>query len=243
MEANIRRLAEWIQETEQAVVLTGAGMSTESGIPDFRSREGFWKRVDPQRVATVSALEEEYETFHHFYRLRVRGLERIQPHPGHQVLARWERRGFIRGIATQNVDRLHQRAGNRQVWELHGNILQFHCYDCKQQAERARFLQKEPCAHCGGRLRPDIVLFGEWLPQAVWSEAMEAVQQAELLLVVGTSLEVHPVNQMPMLCPGKTVLINAARTEMDHQLDLVIYGKAGEVLQQVDRILDNEGEG
>ncbi|PTM57603.1 SIR2 family NAD-dependent protein deacylase [Desmospora activa] len=243
METNIHRLAEWIQTAEGTVVLTGAGMSTESGIPDFRSREGFWKRVDPQRVATVSALEEEYETFHHFYRLRIRGLERVHPHPGHQVLARWEQQGYIRGIATQNVDRLHQRAGNRQVWELHGNILQFHCHDCKKAAERSRFLQQKPCVHCGGRLRPDIILFGEWLPETTWSEAMEAVQQADLLLVIGTSLEVYPVNQMPQLCPGKTVLINADKTAMDRQLDLVISGKAGEVLQHVDQIVAKTEEG
>ncbi|MDR6225962.1 SIR2 family NAD-dependent protein deacylase [Desmospora profundinema] len=243
MESDIHQLAGWIQEAGSTVVLTGAGMSTESGVPDFRSREGFWKRVDPQQVATVSALEEDYETFHRFYRLRVRGVERVHPHIGHEVLTHWEHQGRIYGIATQNVDRLHQRAGSRQVWELHGNLMQFHCYDCKEPAERSRFLEKDACLSCGGRLRPGIVLFGEWLPEAVWVEAMEAVQQAELLLIIGTSLEVYPVNQMPTLCRGKSVLINAAETQMDHQLDLMIRGKAGQVLKQVEQALNKEGEG
>jgi NAD-dependent deacetylase len=243
MTADIRQLAEWIQQAKNTMVLTGAGMSTESGVPDFRSREGFWKRVDPQQVATPAALEESYDTFHHFYRLRVRGLERVRPHVGHHVLARWERQGYIRGIATQNVDGLHQQAGSRRVWELHGNLMRFICHDCGAKAQRSQFLQRQRCSRCAGRLRPDIVLFGEWLPESVWSEAMDAVQGTELLLVIGTSLEVYPVNQMPALCRGRTVLVNATETERDRQMDQVFREKAGLLLRQVDEMLREEEGG
>lgn len=231
------RLAEWLQGSRSAVVLTGAGMSTESGVPDFRSKSGWWRNIDPMTVANVEALEERYDLFHEFYSTRIKGLDTIRPHQGHEVLADWERRGLIRAVATQNVDGLHQRAGNRRVAELHGSIRSVRCQRCDADGEMSAFLAKEACPVCGGKLRPNVVLFGEMLPEEAWQQALFAIRQADLVLVIGTSLQVYPVNQLPTMTSGRVAIINYEATEMDDRFDLVIQGKAGEVLREVRHLL------
>lgn len=231
-------LKEWLNHSKKTVVLTGAGMSTESGIPDFRSQSGWWKQIDPRTVATVEALEQNYSLFHAFYTRRIQALENCMPHEGHRILADWERKGLIDCVATQNVDGFHRVAGSKNVEELHGSIQTIRCQACGQSESLESFLNKESCTHCGGKLRPNVVLFGEVLPQDSWQHTIHHIQEAELVLVIGTSLEVYPVNQLPTMTKGKTVYINLEIPANVNYFDLTIEGKAKEVLQQVNEGLD-----
>ncbi|RUL50896.1 SIR2 family NAD-dependent protein deacylase [Lysinibacillus antri] len=228
---------DWLKTSQKTVVLTGAGMSTESGIPDFRSSSGWWKNIDPHTVATVTALENKYDLFHEFYSMRLTGLEQCQPHDGHYILADWEKRGFIHSIATQNVDGFHTKAGNKHVQELHGSIQTFRCHQCNESSTKEAFIQKETCQECGGVLRPNVVLFGEALPEESWTITLKNIQQADLVIVIGTSLEVYPVNQLPTMTKGKTVYINKDANPNAAYFDLIIEGKAKETLQHMQTLL------
>lgn len=230
--AKVSTLHEWLKTSKQTVILTGAGMSTESGVPDFRSSTGWWTKTDPQKVATVEALEHHYPLFHEFYSLRINALKNIVPHEGHEILALWENQGIIRSVATQNVDGLHQQAGSKDVKELHGSIRKIRCHSCKKFASMEAFLNMEKC-ECGGKLRPNVVLFGEMLPQEPWINAMYNIQRADLVIVIGTSLEVYPVNQLPSETKGKTVYINLDISNNAIGFDLVLQGKAKEVLVEI----------
>ncbi|MDI3329054.1 MAG: NAD-dependent deacylase [Alicyclobacillaceae bacterium] len=232
--SDIREVAHWIRTSNYTAVLTGAGMSTESGIPDFRSAGGWWRQVDPRKVATVEALETDYPFFRDFYRARIEGLRACRPHRGHYLLAEWEAKGWVHAVATQNVDGFHLQAGSRTVYELHGSLHTFRCHDCGSPAEEPEFMEGRSCSRCGGRLRPNIVLFGELLPSDAWEGALAAIRWADLVLVIGTSLEVYPVSQLPSMAKGKLVFINLEPTAEDGMFDRVIRGKAGEVLAALD---------
>lgn len=231
--SEIQTLARWIKESSFTVALTGAGMSTESGIPDFRSKSGWWNNIDPATVATVEALEENYELFQQFYASRIQGLRDCQPHRGHGILAEWEQRGFLHSVATQNVDGFHQQAGSRKVYELHGSIRTVRCSSCDHRTQLDDFLTGNSCPNCKGRLRPDVVLFGEMLPQAPWQRALADIRSAELVIVIGTSLQVYPVAQLPLMTQGRVAILNYEPTAQDDHFELVIHGKAGELLQQI----------
>lgn len=230
----MQKLVEWMKQSQCTVALTGAGMSTESGLKDFRSKDGWWRGIDPSTVATVDALTGNYELFHEFYKVRIDSFRSAQPHDGHRILAAWERAGRLHSVITQNVDGFHHQAGNKRVRELHGSIRSFRCQHCGTSAEEEDFLSKIPCTSCGGPLRPNVVLFGEMLPQVPWQEAIADLKQAELVFVIGTSLQVSPVNQLPSLTRGKVVYINVDTEGGGHYFDLVVQGKAKGVLQQLD---------
>lgn len=229
---SIVQLNEWLKKSKKTVILTGAGMSTESGVPDFRSASGWWQNIDPRTVATIEALERNYSLFHSFYKIRIEHLEKVIHHEGHKILADWEKLGKVALIATQNVDGFHQLAGSQRVEELHGSIRSIRCHHCGEKAEMVAFLQKDRC-QCGGKLRPNVVLFGETLPQASWQQTLHAIHTAELVLVIGTSLEVYPVNQLPSMTSGKTVYINLDVAHQRLQFDLIIQGKVKEILEQL----------
>lgn len=212
-------------------------MSTESGVPDFRSKEGFYAHYDPSEVASVGAIKNHYETFHHFYQTRIEALKRIKPHKGHEILAKWEAEGRIDLIATQNIDRLHHLAGSGKVYELHGNIRTFRCAQCAAPADEGDFLSGKRCVQCCGPLRPNVVLFGEMLPQEEWRKTVTAIKESDLVIIIGTSLNVTPFNQLPFYSPGKKVLLNMEPTILDHSLDLLLFGKAGELIQTIDSLL------
>lgn len=231
------QLAAWLKESNNTVVLTGAGMSTESGLPDFRSKSGWWKNIDPTTVASVQALKDNYALFHEFYKTRMEDLGHSQPHEGHFILAQWEKRGLVRAIATQNVDGFHQKAGSQKVYELHGSIRSARCHNCSAPVEMDQFLGGEPCRKCGGKLRPNVVLFGEILPEEAWDQSISAIRMAELVVVIGTSLQVYPVNQLPKMTKGKIAIINLEPTDQDKRFDLAIYSKAGEALMEVEEFL------
>ena len=228
---------DWLQSSKYTVILTGAGMSTESGIPDFRSSSGWWKNIDPHTVAHISALESNYDLFHEFYSMRLTTLDACEPHDGHYLLADWEKRGIVHIIATQNVDGFHAKAGSQNIAELHGSIQTFRCHQCESPATRETFLKKEKCPKCGGKLRPNVVLFGENLPEDSWIKAFNAIRKAELVIVIGTSLEVYPVNQLPTMTKGRTVFINKDITSNAKGFDLIIEGKAKEVLTKIHHLL------
>jgi len=234
---NIIKLAGAVACSRKTVVLTGAGMSTESNLPDFRSKEGWWQKIDPKSIAVPEAVENNYSVFADFYGERIKALELTEPHAGHFILAEWEKNKLIHSVATQNVDGLHRKAGSRTVYELHGALDKVKCHTCGIETDIDDFLQKKPCASCSGRLRPGVVLFGELLPEEAWNEALRNIEEADLVIVVGTSLEVYPVNQLPRMTEGKTIYVNA-ETESEHgSFDLLVEGKAKEVLEKAEKVL------
>jgi len=235
IKSGISILVNLMRESSSTVVLTGAGMDTESNIPDFRGKHGLWKTLNPMLVASIDNFYYNYDLFHEFYSTRIKRLEYVRPHEGHYILADFERRGIIKSIATQNVSGLHRMAGSKKVYELHGNIKKIVCNNCRLNASLDEFLNKQNCRHCGDRLRPDVVLFGEMLPSDTWSLAERDVKECDLLIVIGTSLEVYPVNQFPKIAKGRTVLINDEDLSFDHIFDLKIIGKAKEVLHELSR--------
>ncbi|HDQ93497.1 MAG TPA: NAD-dependent deacylase [Synergistetes bacterium] len=234
-------LAKCISEGE-AVVLTGAGMSTASGLPDFRGKEGLWKNRDPRLLASISAIDNNRDEFVEFYRHRMRMLQGVEPNAGHRILAGWERAGLLKGIITQNVDGLHQAAGSEKVHELHGSLKIVRCSSCRAQYDSEVFLKRFDCPKCGGMLRPGVVLFGEMLPEGPMEAAGDLSETASCFLVLGSSLEVSPANGYPMIAKrsgAKLFIINMTPTHLDSMADAVIHadivGALGEIEKYVNR--------
>lgn len=233
-------LVKWMDEAKYTVVFTGAGMSTESGLPDFRSsNQGLWCKKDPAKIASTEALNNNVEEFIAFYRERVLGVREYGPHIGHKILAKWEKSGKVKSIITQNVDGFHQLAGSKQVAELHGTLQKLHCEKCSREYDSSAYIKKAFYCECGGVLRPSIVLFGESLPQDAFAFALEETEKADLFIVLGSSLTVTPANQFPMLAKengAKLVIVNQDNTPLDRYTDLMIQDKKiGELLREVDR--------
>lgn len=231
-------LKEWLYEAKSAVVFTGAGMSTESGLPDFRSQSGLWQGKDPMQLASTQAMRNHREAFIDFYRKRIEGLLACEPHAGHECLAALEQAGKVRGIITQNVDGFHQRAGSKKVAQLHGTLETVHCTRCEQVYPSARYLQQDgTICSCGGFLRPSVVLFGEALPSIALEQAQEWSDQADLFVVLGSSLTVSPANWFPQRAKergARLVIVNQEPTPLDGWADLVISEKRiGAVLTEV----------
>jgi NAD-dependent protein deacetylase/lipoamidase len=230
------RLAELVESRPPCVVLTGAGISTESGIPDFRSAEGIWAKYDPFEVAHVDALRRDPAGVWEFYALRLDALADAGPNDGHRALAELEERGWIRAIVTQNVDGLHQRAGSQEVVEVHGSLREAECVRCGVHVPMADALGQLPlpaCRECGEVLKPGVVMFGELLPARAIERAQQLASEAGLLLVVGSSLEVHPVAALPgetLTAGGALAIVNRGGTAWDSRAELVIDAGAGEVL-------------
>lgn len=218
-------------------MLTGAGISTESGIPDFRSAGGIWAQYDPAEVAHIEALRRDPVRVWEFYGLRLEALSRAEPNDGHRALAELEERGWVRAVVTQNVDGLHQRAGSREVVEVHGSLREAECVHCGVRVPMADAVASLPlpaCPECGEVLKPGVVMFGELLPAAAIERAQQLAAEADLLLVVGSSLEVHPIAALPgetLAAGGALALVNRGRTPWDSRADLVLDAGAGETLR------------
>jgi NAD-dependent deacetylase len=235
-------LKTWIQNAKNVVVFTGAGMSTESGLPDFRSsNNGLWRKKDPSKIASTQALNNNVDEFIEFYRERVLKVKEFNPHKGHYILAEWEKTGKLHSIITQNVDGFHQLAGSKRVAELHGSLKQLRCQSCGKKYDSEGYINKEYHCSCGGVLRPNVVLFGEALPQDAFQFAQEEAVKSDLFIVLGSSLSVTPANQFPLIAKehgAKLVIVNQEKTEMDHYADQVIPNiKIGELLQELDKEL------
>ena len=224
-------LAQLLRERGPCVVLTGAGISTESGIPDFRSPTGIWARYDPMEYATIDAFRRDPVKVWEFYALRLDALARAQPNSGHLALAELERRGLVEAVVTQNIDGLHQRAGSQDVIEVHGSMRDAVCLRC---GERIALEQPAPrCPRCGELMKPGVVMFGELLPPGALERATELARRAGLLLVVGSALEVYPVAGLPeetLSAGGALAIVNRGPTPYDGQADLKVDAGAGETL-------------
>ncbi len=230
-------IKDWLTNSRHTVVFTGAGMSTESGLPDFRSaNQGLWQQKDPSQVASVEALNRNVDEFIDFYRKRVLGVKEYRPHNGHRILAEWERQGRIQSVITQNVDGFHQQAGSKNVAELHGTLQKVHCQSCGTSYNSEAFLDGSYRCNCGGILRPSVVLFGEMLPEQPFESAFDEASRAELFIVLGSSLSVTPANQFPLIAKehgAKLVIVNQEATPLDDYADLVInHRQIGEVLME-----------
>ena len=217
-------------------MLTGAGISTESGIPDFRSAGGVWARYDPAEVGHIDALRRDPARVWEFYASRLGALGEAEPNDGHRSLAELEERGWIRAVITQNVDCLHQRAGSREVVEVHGSLREAECIHCGLRVPMEDALASLPlpaCPECGEILKPGVVMFGELLPAAAVERAQVLAAKAGLLLVVGSSLEVYPIAALPgqtIEAGGALAIVNRGSTPWDSRADLVIDNSAGETL-------------
>jgi NAD-dependent protein deacetylase/lipoamidase len=237
---SVERLAELLRERQPCVVLTGAGVSTESGIPDFRSRSGLWARYDPMEYATIQAFGRDPVKVWDFYGKRLELLRDARPNAAHHALAELERRGLVRALITQNVDRLHELAGSRELVEVHGSIRTSSCLACGRRVgfeEVVRLLESAPappCPGCGAILKPDVVMFGEAMPEAETDRAFALAREAALLLVVGSSLEVYPVASLPqetLDAGGELAIVNRGETPYDRRAALKLDASAGETLQ------------
>ena len=225
-------LAALIRAHQPCVVLTGAGISTESGIPDFRSPTGLWARFDPLDYGSIESFRADPVRVWEFYGRRFEALSRAEPNAGHRALAELERRGHVRAVITQNIDRLHERAGSREVVEVHGSIRTSSCPACGRSYPLEEVLELLPAPACrddGAVLKPDVVFFGELLPEGAIARAYELVRQAGLVLVVGSTLEVYPVAGLPLEAP-RFAIVNVGPTALDDRAALRVEGKAGEVL-------------
>ncbi|QDU54787.1 SIR2 family NAD-dependent protein deacylase [Aeoliella mucimassa] len=240
------QVAEWLAEAEHAVVFTGAGMSTESGIPDFRSPGGIWTRFRTVYYDEFMASPDARREYWHQKAMGHREFADSQPNAGHLVIAKWESAGNIRGVITQNIDGLHQIAGNQQVLELHGTARQIECQDCGARFDAeplvAQYLETDEapkCTECPkGRLKHATVSFGQSLPTAVLSKAASWSQEADLMLAIGSSLVVNPAAELPVIAKrsgSRLVIINRDPTPLDTMADLVIPGSIGEVLTAIDQ--------
>jgi NAD-dependent deacetylase len=241
--APLARLADLVRGARSVVALTGAGISVPSGIPDFRTpRTGLWQSVDPMEVAHIDAFRSDPARFWRFYGERFATLADKRPNGAHDALVQLERRGLLDGVITQNVDTLHSTAGTRELVEVHGSIASCSCPDCGagMPLQRARELlaadaQGVPrCAACAGAIKPDVVLFGELLPEAALLRARAMCERADVLLCVGSSLEVHPVAGLPLLtleAGGAVAIVTQGPTPLDDIAGVRLHGDVVVVLQ------------
>jgi NAD-dependent protein deacetylase/lipoamidase len=239
---NASALTALIQANQPCVVLTGAGVSTESGIPDFRSPTGMWAQFDPAEYASLSAFRADPEKVWRFYKPRIAMLTEAEPNAAHRALAALEGAGFVEAVVTQNIDLLHERAGTRNLIEVHGSIRTASCPSCGSSYPRNAVIAKlehadaPACERCGAILKPDVVFFGELLPKDAIDRAFELAQAAKLLLVVGSALEVYPVAALPdetLAAGGLLAIVNKSPTAYDRRAVLKLEANAGESLSSV----------
>ncbi len=243
------RLAELLRASERAVVLTGAGVSVPSGIPDFRSPgTGLWRNVDPMKVATIDAFRDDPDRFWSFYGDRFASLHDRRPNPAHEAIAELERRGLVSAVITQNVDRLHRGAGTRRLVEIHGSIEWSVCLRCGGRVGLERVLEllaradgAPECEACLEPLKPDVVLFGELLPRGAMEDAFTLASEADLMLCVGSSLEVFPVASLPGVtrdAGGRLAIVTQSSTPYDGDADVRLSGDVVGELEAVVAALD-----
>ncbi len=237
---DIETFLEWVKESENIVFFGGAGVSTESGIPDFRSVDGLYNQkydYPPETILSHSFYRSKPEEFYKFYRDKMLCLD-AEPNITHIKLAELEKAGKLKGVVTQNIDGLHQKAGSRHVMELHGSVLRNYCENCGQFMSAEDILNSQgvpKCKKCGGPVKPDVVLYEEGLDQRTLEDAVGCISKADLLIIGGTSLAVYPAAGLIEYYRGnKLVLINKTDTPKDSRADLVIHEGLGKVFSQIE---------
>ena len=240
----IQKASSLLRSARHAVVLTGAGISTPSGIPDFRSQgSGLWSKDNPMEVASLSAFRRRPEQFFAWLRPLAAQIAKACPNPAHQALADLEKAGLLKVVITQNIDGLHQAAGSQTVLELHGSARSLTCLNCRKSYLIGQFLDEflgqgrlPYCPNCGKLLKPDIVLFEEMLPASIWQQAQAHCSQADLMLVVGSSLEVAPAGGLPWTAlenGAQLIILNFSPTHLDAHASVVIHEDVAEILPQL----------
>lgn len=243
LEQQIEHAANLVNRSQYIVAITGAGISTPSGIPDFRSpNSGVWEHADPLEVASIFAFRQSPQQFYDWIRPHSRLFLEAKPNPAHYALAALERKGTLKAIVTQNIDDLHYKAGSKTVYELHGNLREVTCIQCYETQDSAGVFDKfvedgqVPRHHCGGVLKPNVILFGEQVPVREIVSAQLAIKEADLALVVGSSLEVAPASDLPELAlenGAKLIIINHQPTYLDARADLIIQAEVATVLPRI----------
>ena len=234
----LETLKKWVEESRSIVFFGGAGVSTESGIPDFRGVDGLYRQkyaYPPETILSHEFLLQHPEEFYRFYREKILILN-VRPNPAHEKLAQWEREGRLRAVITQNIDGLHQAAGSKRVLELHGSIHRNHCTRCGKfyTAEQIAATTGVPRCDCGGTIRPDVVLYGESLNEKVLRASMDALAHADLLIVGGTSLSVYPAAGLIDLYPGdRLALLNRTPTPRDSRANLILREPIGQIMAEL----------
>jgi len=245
-EGKVNQVVKLIKKSKYAIVLTGAGVSTGSGIPDFRTPgKGIWEKVDPFKVTSITAFDENPQRFYYFYRPRIEMLSRVSPNPAHKAISQLEEMGYIHCLITQNIDNLHQRAGSKKVIEIHGTLRKAICRRCGKIISSKLLIQKideskekVPYCECGGVFKPKVVLFGEMLPNL--DNAIYESKRADLILTIGSSLQVSPANMLPQYClnrGGKLVIVNFMSTHLDYLAEAVINEDVCDFLPAVVEVL------
>lgn len=235
----IEQLRQWVNESDNIVFFGGAGVSTESGIPDFRSVDGLYNQqydYPPETILSHTFYRKKTEEFYRFYRNKMLCLD-AKPNAAHLKLAQWEQEGKLKAVVTQNIDGLHQAAGSKKVYELHGSVLRNFCESCHKFYDVNYIAGSEgvPKCTCGGDIKPDVVLYEEGLDQSTLTGAIRAISEADVLIVGGTSLAVYPAAGLLDYYNGnKLVLVNKTPTARDGIADLVVQGSIGEIFSQLD---------
>ena len=238
MNDQIAKLKEWIDNSDNLVFFGGAGVSTESGIPDFRSVDGLYNQkydYPPETILSHTFFMAQTEEFFRFYRDKMLCLD-AEPNAAHRKLAEWERQGKLRAVITQNIDGLHQKAGSQNVLELHGSVHRNHCMRCHKPYDVQAVAQSTGVPHCacGGIIKPDVVLYEESLDTHTLDASLRYIQSADVLIIGGTSLAVYPAASLIHYYRGhKLVLVNKSETPADAKADLVIHGPIGEIFSQL----------
>ena len=240
MNSAIDTLKTWVNESKHIVFFGGAGVSTESGIPDFRSVDGLYSQkfdYPPETIISHSFFEKKTAYFFNFYREKMLPLG-FEPNVTHRVLARWEQEGRLDAVVTQNIDGLHQKAGSKKVYELHGSVLRNYCTKCGKYYS-AEFIKNStgvPLCDCGGVVKPDVVLYEESLDEHTMIKSVQAISKADMLIVAGTSLTVYPAAGLIRYYRGhRLVLINRDETPYDREADLVIHDSLGKVFKELEK--------
>ena len=244
LESQINQALDILQKARHVVALTGAGISTHSGIPDFRSPEsGLWDRYDPMEVATITAFKQTPQRFYEWINPLLQTIMTAQPNSAHLALAQLEAHGPLKAVITQNIDALHARAGSKTIYEVHGHLREATCMHCLQtyqtEVVMADYLvngQVPRCPACGGILKPNIILFGEILPVTIMNRAKRHARDCDVMIVAGSSLEVAPAGDLPMLAKyagAKLIIVNFSETHLDYLADVLIHADVVDILPRL----------
>lgn len=244
MNESLTKVARLLKESQYAIAFTGAGISAESGVPPFRGEKGLWNRYDPKTLELGYFFEQPEQSWKVIREIFYAFFGKVEPNAAHLVMAGWEQLGRLKSVITQNIDNLHQQAGSREVYEFHGNAMRLICIVCGQYLpiDEADLQTLPPrCTACSGLLKPDFIFFGETIPEPAYSNSARAASRCDLMFIVGTTGEVSPANQMPMIAKRNGAAIVEINVKPSlytgHITDHFLSGKAGEIMPQLNAVL------